>query len=248
MFIYWIIAKRTTALMAKWSSFSCYSTTLQRLCSFRVFVFLCKLRRTHFKIIHELKERFFCNHSHAWSTLNWTLWVISLQYYGKIQLWVRVAQTQYNRVNAREWFCLWKHKDLFSKLQSAAGSQPAAQCVQGKPFQEVLPAATPVPGTCSSVCSEEVTAHCLLCMAEPTRADRLNRNITLICWLRVQNLGPDFFVLEEGNPHTQVLMLLLPCCTRGSPSAVRNHPHPPAAAQDSEITAWGCLISTWADF
>lgn len=105
---------------------------------------------------------------------------------------------------------LMKTQDLFSKLQSAAGSQPAAQGVWGRPFQEVLPAATPVSGTCS-VCSEEVTAQGLLCTAEPTRGDRINKDITWICWLRVQNLGPDFFVLEEGNPYTQVLMLLLPC-------------------------------------
>lgn len=206
-----------------------------------MFVFLCKLRRRHLKTIHELKGWFFCNHSHMWSMQNWTIWVISWQYYGKIQPWGRVAQTQYNRVNVGEWFCLWKHKGLFSKCQSAAGSQPAAQGVQGKPFQEVLPAATFVSGT-HSVCSVEVTAHCLLCHGRTHQGGQIKQE---------HHLGPDFFVLEEGNPHTEVLMLLLPCCTHGSPSAVRNHPHPPAAAtpaKRSEITNRSGLISGWAHF
>lgn len=67
-------------------------------------------------------------------------------------------------------------------------------------------------------------------MAESTRGDRLNRNITLICLLGVKNLAPDFFMLEEGNPHSEVVMLLLP-----SSSAVRNHPHPPAAASPCQV-------------
>lgn len=67
-------------------------------------------------------------------------------------------------------------------------------------------------------------------MAEPSRGDRLNRNITLVCGLGVKNLGSDFFALEERNPQTELLTLLLPCCTHGSSGTIRNHPHPPAAA------------------
>lgn len=40
--------------------------------------------------------------------------------------WVRVAQTQYDRVNVGEWFCLWKHRTHFqsSSVQPEASLQP----------------------------------------------------------------------------------------------------------------------------
>lgn len=247
--IYWIRVKRTTALMAKWSSFSCYPTNLQTLCSFRVFVFLCKLRRIHFKTVHELKERFFCNHPQVWSMLHWTLWVISLQYYRKIQLWVRVAPTQYNRVNAGEWFCLWKHRSCFqsSKVQLEASLQP-----------RVCRKALPGGPACCHPCVWDMqrvqwggdsSGPPLHGRTHQGGQNKQGHHLDLLA--QSPELGP-WFLCAGGRESTHTSSDAAPSLlTRGSCSSVRNHPQPlllPSPAQDSEITGWSCLISTWADF